>query len=249
VCSLVSIACSALPTIGTAPTPTPIATESRPADVDATPRFTDPPLPTFDDKTPGPIATDGPWELPECLDSYQEVDVYPEVETLVGMSSVIAIATFEEYGEPGWSTLTGERPTTEEYVHADYPVSIVREISLDVDDYLRGTDTDLAGAFVRGGELGCDKMEYSHMPELEEGAEAVFFVGPLLVHGLGSQQVPQLLRVWWIYEGGFQPYYGPGSGMTQEELEEMIQQVPFEPWDPVSSPSPSSSSAPTPSGS
>lgn len=231
-------ACTALPFVGAesgdGPTSTPEAT--RLVDTDGPFLHTDAPRPTYDFKTARATPARSEWELPDCYESEVSVDVYPQVEKLVSMSSAIIIATFAGYGEPRWSTTSGERPTTEEYVESDYVVTIVRDVQFDVDEFLRGTDVELSGAYVRGGELGCDRFSFSNLPDLAIGDRAVYFVGPLPVAGPGSEQAPLLMRVWWIRESGaLEPYDGPGVG-TLEELTQLIEETPFSPHVPFASP-------------
>lgn len=231
------VACTALPLVGdpgeaTSATPDP----THLVDTDGPFLHTDAPLPTYDFKTPRASPTHGEWELPDCYDSEVQVDVYPQVETLVGMSSAIVIATFDGYGEPRWSTVSGERPTTEEYLESDYVVAIVRDVHLDVEAFLRGSEADLSGAYVRGGQLGCDRFTFSDVPELETGDRAVYFVGPLPVAGPGSEPLPLLLRVWWIRDGDvLEPNDGPGAGTTIEGLGDLIERTPFSPHVPAES--------------
>jgi hypothetical protein len=170
-------------------------------------------------------------EMPECVDWDVQVEEISGLEPLLEMSSSIAVATFGMYGEPRWNTPGGERPSWDQYTNAEYPVTIIRNVELDVEEFLRGTDAELAGAYARGGQIGCDSVTYTNMPEFTAGDRAIFFFAPLVIQELSPDPLPQLARVWAIEEDGtLRAYSGGGSGLTLDELQAKINEVPFAPW-------------------
>lgn len=224
--------CNALPLVGADSTQAePTSTPAN--DGDGPWLFTDPPLPTFDQKTPRPTEPRASIEMPDCVDWDVQVDEIPGVQPLMRMSWAVVIATFEAYGEPRWNTVGGERPTWEEHTNADYPVTIIRDVRLQVEDYLRGTPAELEGAYVRGGQIGCDAVSYGNMPEFRAGDRAIFFFAPLDIPALGAAPLPQLARVWLLGDdASVLPYSGAGVG-TVDELRALLEEVPFTPWPSV----------------
>ena len=243
---VVSVACNRLPIVGGEPLPTASATLASPSpartasDGDGPYLYTDPPLPTYL-KTTQATMNNVEWELPDCLDSFVEVDVYPGIAPLVRTSSIVVVAMFDDYGDPRWNTTSGDRPTTIEYLESGYPVTIVRDLRLTTVEFLRGDPSDMSGAYVRGGELGCDSIVYSNMPEMATGYRAVFF-GSLPT--AGAQELPQLLRVWPIDDSNV---VTTDSGAIElAELRDLVENTPYDPTDPfgTSQDSPEPTTAP-----
>ncbi len=155
--------------------------------------------------------------------------MFPGIEPLIRTSSIVVVATFNGYRDARWNTTSGERPSTTEYVDSSYPVTIVRNVQLATEELLRGAVAELDGAYVRGGELGCDSVSYSNMPEMTAGHRAAFFFSPLPT--AGSREIPQLLRVWPIDDNNV--ITTDAGAMTLAELREAVENTAYDPTDPL----------------
>ncbi|MEP7379105.1 MAG: hypothetical protein ABI725_06020 [Chloroflexota bacterium] len=195
-----------------------------------TPLFTDPPLPTFE-KSPGPHPDRSPWGIPDCINWTWQVDEIRGLERLARISAVMVAGTFGGYGPGRWNTPDGKRPTSEEYLDSTYDVTIVRDVRISVETSVRGAPTDLEGAYVRGGEIGCDSIRYSHIPELEPGSRWLFFLNPGPVGDANSPVLTELLRAWPISAKNVVTT-DAGALMPLDELDAAVGSIPYTPDDP-----------------
>jgi hypothetical protein len=196
--------------------------------------FTDPPLPTFSEKTARPTEAHGEYPLPECVDWVVQVEMYPGNEPLLRMAAVIVVGKFQGYGETRWNTTTGQRPSSKQYLESGYPITIVRDIRVESVEFVRGSEPALAGAYVRGGRLGCDVVSYDNVPELRPGQRLAFFFSLPPGSDPESEGRPQLMRVWPIDgQQNFTPATGPS--LTLEELRDLASFTPYAPEDPMGS--------------
>jgi hypothetical protein len=207
------------------PTVTPVV-----GDVDRTPEITDPPLPTYE-KSPNPTPSRSPWTLPDCYNVQWTVAPPTGLTSLGHVAADVFVGDFNGYGEASWTTPDGKRPTTDEVENADYDVTIIRDVEFGVSDLVRGSDADVADAYVRGGSIGCDSVAYDNMPELTPGSRAVYFLMTLPVGERGSPDRHQLIAVWPISADDVITT-DAGSPMTLSDFTEALDQVKYSPSQP-----------------
>jgi hypothetical protein len=130
---------------------------------------TDPPLPTYL-KTGG--ATLEPRSENPCIEEPIPTEAHP-LTYLAHRSRLIAIATFEGYGTPFWTTADGHRPSHEELLR-DGGI-ITRPFELAAVEMLRGEERDLTGAREGGGMIGCDFVNFGGTRDMETGRRYVIF--------------------------------------------------------------------------
>jgi hypothetical protein len=97
-------------------------------------------------------------------------------DSTAGLSALvplITLGTFEGYGTPAWNTPDGRRPTQEQ-VQSGAPITIWRPLKTKTDQSLKGDAKTVTRAVARGGQIGCDVVDYGD-PVLDEGQRYVFF--------------------------------------------------------------------------
>ena len=146
---------------------------------------------------PGAEATAPVSTKPAATDPVGEDDCFVRVQgpeagaddlnSLRRDAQTIVVGVFDGFGPPHWNTQDGERPKKSDYFVS--PASLVRPARITVVAELKGDEAAVERAVQRGGEIGCDKFEYTGDAVLVEGGEFAFFLVPLLTNeGDGTQE-------------------------------------------------------------
>lgn len=192
---------------------------------DRSPTLTDAPDPTYY-KTPNSTPNESPWAIPSCLDRDVILEQLPRGDGLLQKASLIASGVFQGYGEGAWNTPDRERPTTDELLDSDYEVTIVRDLSIAVDEVFRGEPDAVGSVYVRGGSTGCDRVTYEGMPDLTDGATLLFFLEPAPIGASDSTMRPRFLGAWTIGADG-QVTTDLGQELTLDDVRLKVNQLSY----------------------
>jgi hypothetical protein len=191
------------------------------------PAISNPPLPTYAKSPETPDRTSS-WKMADCVSWEWQVDPIEGLEPLARISDAVVVGTFEGYGPGYWTTADGKRPSSEEFRHATYDITIVRNITFKVEQAIRGSAQDVDGAYVRGGVVGYDSISYSNMPELMLGSRLVLFLAPVRIGSTSSAAQQQVTSAWPVTDDGVATT-DAGSPISLVDLERTVSTTPYSP--------------------
>jgi hypothetical protein len=120
-------------------------------------------------------ATTGTPVPTNCLEKHVQSSRGPQtIDFLRENTTATVVGIFRGYGELRWNTPDGHRPSPEEF--REKPATVVRSISIEVQEVVRGARESADHAIARGGTVGCDVMTYTDEPALVEGGRYMLFL-------------------------------------------------------------------------
>jgi hypothetical protein len=126
-----------------------------------------------------------------CLDAIvADQRIKPTIANLSSVNELVALATFDGYGEARWNTVDGLRPKA----LSEMWVAIVTPARFTSEDSIRGDIDGSSGFQVPGGKVGCDRQSVDSAPTLKDGDKYLIFLQA------PDPQETQVSNAWWVYE-------------------------------------------------